>query len=119
MINNERIVPIGSIDFLSLIGTVMTLQGTEYTVTKAQDIEGHYELGTGTLLLDQPAKAIAFTGASATVYFVADYHFEGFTKDGAALEVTGDVADDGITLMKAELASGAVTVTQITPKAAE
>lgn len=115
MVNNERIVPIQSMDFLSMIGTVMALQGTSVTVVAASDVEGNFTAGTGNSLLNQPAKSIEFSGASATVYFVADYHFEGFSKTGATLTVTGDVVDDGITLNKAVLASGAVTVTQVTP----
>lgn len=115
MVNSERIVPITSMDFLSMIGTVMTLQGTSFTVVKAADVEGNFTAGTGNSLLNQPAKSIAFSGSSATVYFVADYHFAGFSKAATTLTISGDVVDDGITLNKAVLSSGTVTVTQVTP----
>mgnify|MGYP007102041492 FL=1 len=60
MVNSERIVPITSMDFLSMIGTFMNLQGTTFTVVKAADVEGNFTAGTGNSLLNQPAKSIEF-----------------------------------------------------------
>ena len=44
MINNDRIVPIQKIDFLSMIGTILTLHGTSYAVLAASDVEGTFSV---------------------------------------------------------------------------
>jgi energy-converting hydrogenase Eha subunit C len=126
MINNDRIVPVQKIDFLSLIGTVMTLIGTSYGVIDASDVEGTFSVtGSGSVgnkLAAQPVKSLDFaSGVTAgTVYFVAAYDYAGITVNGS--ESYGDgsatVKPDGITLYKAVLSSGAVTVTAVTPIAA-
>ena len=116
MINTNRIIPIQAIDRLSAIGEIMTLAEKEYTAVAADDIEGDFTVsGTGTSLLNQAAKKINFTGASGTVLFVPGYSWEGFEVNGAAVESEGEITADCTTLYKAVLASGAVTVTQITP----
>ena len=125
MINTERIVPIQKIDFLSLIGTIMTLNNTTYTVLEASDVEGTFSVtgsgAAGTFLANQPVQTLDFpTGVTgATVYFVAAYDYAGMTKAGAAITPTGDVNPDGITLYKAVLASGNVTITPVTPVVSE
>lgn len=114
MINDERIVPIQKCDFLSMIGIVLGIHGTSYSVAKASDVEGAFAVSDdGTYLCNQPVKTLAITADAATIYFVADYHFEGITLDGEA--VTAGVKADGITLYKAVLATGVVTVTAVTP----
>lgn len=121
MINNDRIVPIQKIDFLSMIGTVMTLNNTSYSILEATDIEGNFTVtGTGaagTFLANQPVETIEFPTAvtGATIYFVAAYDYVGMTRNGAAITPTGTVQPDGITLYKAVLASNAVTITPVTP----
>lgn len=112
MINTDRIVPITKIDLLSMYGLVLKFAGVNATALQANTIEGDFSAAAGTYICAQPVKSFDFTGASGTVYFVADYAYEGFTKSGAAVTVTGDVDADGATLYKAVLASGAVTITK-------
>ena len=124
MVNNDRIVPVQKIDFLSLIGTVLTLHGTSYSVLAADDVEGNFSVtgsgAAGNKLANQPVKSLDFkTGVtSGTVYFVAAFDYEGFKVAGTAVtpaEGSADVKADGITLYKAVLGSGAVTITAVTP----
>ena len=124
MINNERIVPIQKVDYLSMIGTVLTLASVSYNVLEASDILGTFSVtGTGavgTLLANQPVQSLDFASGvtSGTVYFIAAYDFEGFTVAGETATMGTDSVDvqpDGITLYKAVLGTGEVTVTAITP----
>ena len=127
MINNNRIVPITKIDWLSLIGTVLGIGGTSYSVLDAADVEGTFDLtgsgAAGTKLCSQPVKSLNFhTGVtSGTVYFVAAYDFEGITfHEGEATFNSSyldndDVIKDGVTLYKAVLSSSTITLTAVTP----
>lgn len=124
MINNDRIVPIQKCDFLSMIGIVLTIGNVLYSVLEANDVEGTFEVtgsgGAGVKLCNQPVKTLDFASgvASGTVYFVPAYDFAGITVAGAAAtfaEESAEVQPDGITLYKAALASGEVTVTAVTP----
>ena len=127
MINNDRIVPIQKCDFLSMIGIILGIGGTSYAVIASSDVEGTFAVtGTGaagTKVANQPVKSFDIkTGVTGcTVYFVAAYDFDGLKVAGAdptfadgSLE-NDDVKADGITLYKAVLASGEVTLTAITP----
>lgn len=122
MINNDRIVPIVKMDLLSMIGTVLTLVGTTYTVLPATGVEGDFEVeAAGTYLANQPVKKLNFADgvATATIYFVAGYAFEGITVNGAEATIadgSAEIKPDGVTLYTAALASGAITVTAITPE---
>ena len=125
MINNDRIVPIVKVDFLSMIGTVLNLIGTSYTVLDTTSIEGDFSVteDAGTYLANQPVKTLDFAdGVSAsTVYFVAGFDYAGFTVNGAAATLaagSAEVAPDGITLYKAVLATGEITISVLTPSAA-
>lgn len=121
MINNDRIVPIQKIDLLSMIGTVLNLIGTSYSVLETDDVLGDFTVeasgAAGNLLANQPVKTLNFADGvtSGTVYFVAAYDFAGFQIDGTAVTATGDVQPDGVSLYKAVLADSAVTVTSVTP----
>lgn len=121
MVNEKRVVPIQKIDFLSLIGTALNLIGTSFSVLAAADVEGAFTVtgsgSVGNVLANQPAKTIDFAEGvtAATVYFVAAYDFAGVKIAGAAVTPTGSVKADGITLYKAVLATGAVTITAVTP----
>ena len=124
MINNDRIVPIQKIDFLSLIGTVLALNNTSYTAIAATDVEGDFEVtgsgAAGNKLASQPVKYLDFKSGvtSGTVYFVAAYDYEGFKVAGTAVTPAAGsvtVKADGITLYKAVLADSAVTITAVTP----
>lgn len=127
MINKDRIVPVTKTDLLTLIGTVMALIGTSYTVLEADTIDGDFDLtgsgAAGTKLCAQPVKSLNFhTGVtSGTVYFVADYGFEGITfhEGNATFNSSNldneDVLKDAATLYKAVLASSTITLTAVTP----
>ena len=127
MINNDRIVPITRIDLLSLIGTVLALGGTSYTVLPSLDGEGDFDLtgsgAAGNKLCAQPVKTLNFhTGVtSGTVYFVAAHDFAGITyHEGQATFNSSnldneDVVGDAATLYKAVLSSGTITLTAVTP----
>jgi energy-converting hydrogenase Eha subunit C len=124
MINNDRIVPIQKIDYLSMIGTILGLHGTSYNVLGSLDTTGDFKVtGTGdagNILANQPVKSLDFaSGVTAgVVYFVAAYDFDAITVAGAAATMgsgSATVVADGITLYKATLASGEVTVSVVTP----
>ncbi|MEE6208274.1 MAG: hypothetical protein VZR95_09505 [Alphaproteobacteria bacterium] len=124
MINNDRIVPIQSMDFLSMVGTILAINGTSYTVVASTDVQGTFEItGTGdvgNVLANQPVQTMDFaSGVTAgVVYFVPDYNFSGISISGTAVDLSAVTIDaDGISLYTATLASGAVTVAKITPDA--
>lgn len=122
MVNNDRIVPITNIDFLSMIGTVLTLNGTNFTVAQAQTVEGDFTIspaeGQSNFLVNQPVKTInVATSEATTIYFVAAYGYAGFSINGTAVTTTGDtVQPDGITLYKALSVGDAVKITAVTPQ---
>lgn len=127
MINNDRIVPVQKIDLLSLFGTVMGLASVSYSVLASSDIEGTFQVtgsgAAGTFLANQPVQTLDFaTGVTGgTVYFVAGYDFSGITVAGAAATIDDsglaldEIKADGVTLYKAVLASGEVTLSALTP----
>lgn len=124
MINNDRIVPIMKMDLLTMIGTILGLIGTSYSVLAATNTEGDFSVtGTGAAgnkLANQPAKSIDFaTGVtSGTVYFVPAYDYKGITVVSAAATIadgSATVKPDGVTVYKAVLSSGSVTITAVSP----
>ena len=130
MINKDnRIVPIVKTDFLSLIGTTLALIGTSYAVIESADVKGTFQVtGTGAAgnkLVNQPVYTLDFASGvtSGTVYFVAAYDFAGITVNGSAATIDDsglaldEIKADGITLYKAVLGSGEVTLTAVTPVA--
>lgn len=129
MINTNRVVPVQKTDLLSLIGTVLGLIGTSYTVLAATTIEGAFSVtgsgSAGNFLANQPVQTLDFPSGvtGATVYFVPAYDFTAITVAGAAATIDDagldldDVQPDGVTLYKAVLSSGEVTITAVTPVA--
>lgn len=127
MVNNDRIVPIQKIDFLSMIGTILTLNSTSFSVLAATTVDGAFSVtgsgAAGTFLANQPVQSLDFASGvtGGTVYFVAAYDFDTITVAGAAATIDtdglaiADIEPDGITLYKAVLASGEVTITAVTP----
>lgn len=121
MINNDRIVPIQKMDLLSMIGTILALANVSYSAIQPTTIDGAFSVtgsgAAGNKLASQPVKSLDFASGvtGATVYFVADFDFEGFTINSVAATPTGTVNPDGVTLYKAVLSSGAITVTAVTP----
>ena len=126
MINKDRIVPVQKVDFLSLVGIVLNLHGTSYSILDANDVEGNFDVtgsgAAGNKLASQPVKSLDFKSGvtSGTVYFVADYAYEGIKVAGSAATIadgSATVKADGITLYKAVLGSGEVAITAVTPMA--
>lgn len=125
MVNTDRVVPIQSTDYLSMIGTILVLADKTPTVLASSTVDGQFSVtGTGdvgNVLANQPVKTLDFaSGVTAgVVYFVPAYGFAGITVAGAAVTPTGSVAEnDGVTLYTATLASGAVTIAAVTPSLA-
>ena len=130
MINNDRIVPIQKIDLLSMIGTVLNIANVDYAVIAATDVEGDFSVtgsgAAGTKLANQPVKTLDFASGvtGGTVYFVPAYDFAAITVAGAAATIDDsgldldEVQADGVTLYKAVLSSGEVTITAVTPSIA-
>ena len=121
MINKDRIVPIEKIDFISMIGTMMTIAAISFT-SGVTDAEGNLTVtgsgDVGNVLANQPITTADFaTGVTAGVlYFVPDYKFSGFKVAGVAVEAEGVTPDyKGVALYKATLSSGTVTVAAVTP----
>lgn len=127
MVNNDRIVPIQKIDYLSMIGTILTIANVSYGVLAASTIEGAFSVtgsgAAGNKLANQPVQTLDFASGvtGGTVYFVAAYDFAGITVAGTAATIDSDGLDiddvqtDGITLYKAVLSSGEVTISAVTP----
>lgn len=120
MVNKDRIVPIQKIDRLSAIGEILALTSVSYSVLAADTVLGEFTVAeAGTYLANQPVKKLNFgSGASSgTVYFVADYDYEGFALNGTATVTAGaTVKADGVSLYSATLADGTVTIAAITPE---
>lgn len=121
MVNNDRIVSIQKIDLLSMYGTILTIASVSFTVLATSDVLGDFSVtgsgAAGNKLANQPVKTLDFASGvtGATVYFVAAYDYAGMTIAGVATTPTGTVNPDGVTLYKAVLSSGAVTITAVTP----
>lgn len=121
MINNERIVPITTTDYLSMIGTVMKLAGTTFAVAESTGIGTFAVTATGNagnLLVNEPVISCNFAESTtaAVVYFVPDFNYKGFEIDGVLVSTAGaTVKKGGVTLYTATLSSGTVTIAQVSP----
>lgn len=121
MINTNRIVPVTKIDLLTLYSMILLQDSNNSSLAKlaASDTQGNYSVSaTGVKLCDQPVKSVNFGSGitSATIYFVAGFDYEGFTKTSNTLSITspsGGVQKDGHTLYKAVLSTNALTITQV------
>lgn len=123
MVNNDRIVPVQKIDYLSLIGTVMMLidEGlSNPTILPASDTVGNFTVATSdsVYLANQPVKTLNVVSGvtSGRVLFVAGYDFVGFTYGGNTVTPTGDaIKPDGVSLYMATLGNNTVEITELTP----
>lgn len=127
MVNNDRIVPIQKIDLLSMYGTILAIANVSFAVIAATDVTGDFSVtgsgAAGNKLANQPVTTLDFASGvtGGTVYFVPAYDFTGITVAGAAATFNSsyldndDVEPDGVTLYKAVLSSGTVTLTAVTP----
>lgn len=119
MINPDRIVPITAVDLISMYGLILMQASANSAMTalQADTVDGQFTVSsTGIKLAAQPVKSVNITANSATLFFVADYAYEGFMVNGAAATIAANdvvVNPDGRTLYKAVLASGTVTITKV------
>lgn len=121
MINDARIVPITSIDLISMYGFALTAaanaaSGTAPEKLAASDI-ATFSVTTNskTYIAAEPVKSLNFGSSitASTIYFVPAYDYTGFTKDGATLTVTGEVEADGRTMYSATLSTNALTIAKV------
>lgn len=118
MINTDRIVPITVVDLISMYGLILLQDSSNSGLAALQPstIDGVFACGTGVNLASQPVKSCNFTESSGTLFFVADYDYEGFTVDGADATIADndvEVVADAKTLYKAVLSSSTVTITKV------
>lgn len=118
MINANKIVPVTKSDLLSILANACLLCGktvTALTASKPGVFAISSNPSTDVALCNEPVVSFDFASGSsaATVYFVADYAYEGFKVAGAAVtptEGSATVDPNSATLYKATLASGDVTI---------
>lgn len=117
MINKNRIVPVQATDLISLYAVIMAQSVETLAKIDAADEKGNFSITAAAtpLLASEPVKTADFgeSVSTATIYFVPAYDYAGFTAEGEAVTATGTVEADGCSLYKAQLASGAVTITKI------
>lgn len=116
MINENRIVPVSKTDLLTLVSMMLAIANVSATKLDANNVEGDFTVSTtGTKICSQPLKSLNFTANSGTIYFVADYHYDGFYVSGTKVATATVTAPepDACTLYKAVLSSGTVTVTKV------
>lgn len=116
MINSNMIVPVQKTDLLTLYGTILNI--ANISAEKLSGVGGAYQVKTNSkvYIADAPVKSLdidatASSVSANTTYFVADYDFEGVSKDGT--KVTATVDADASTLYKAVLSSGTLTVSKV------
>lgn len=117
MINTDRIVPVQKIDLLTLWSGVLSIANVSAIKLGSTGIgEFSQTTNSATVICNEPVKSLNFGSSvtAANVYFIADADYQGFTKTGATLTVTGDVAADGVTLYKATLSTNALTISAVT-----
>lgn len=116
MINNDRIVPVQKVDYLTLVSQILDIAQVSVTKLAASEV-GKFSQTTNsaTVLCAEPVDSFNFGSSvtAATVYFVAGYGFAGFTKTGATLTVTGTVDTESVQLYKATLSTNALTIAKV------
>lgn len=121
MINDARIVPITSIDLISMYGLILDAAATAASGTSPEKLAASdvatfaVDTNSKTYIAAEPVKSVNFGSSitACTLYFVPAYDYTGFTKTGATLTVTGDVVPDGRTLYKAALSTNALTISNV------
>ena len=116
MINTNRIVPVQKTDLLTLYGNILKIASVSVTALASTGI-GEFEQATNsaTVIASEPVKTLNFGSSvtTATVYFIPDADYQGFTKTGATLTVSGKVDADGVTLYTATLSTNALTIAKV------
>lgn len=130
MVSKDRIVPIQKIDRISAFGEMLAVANVSTALVKASNPEGDFAItgsgSAGNKLCNEPARSIELANGitGITVYFVSGAEFKGITKNGSAVTLASaslayaDLACDGVTMYKAVLSSGEVTISAITPQVA-
>lgn len=121
MINDARIVPITTVDLISMYGFVLAAAAAAASGTAPEKLAASdpavFAVTTNsmTYLANEPVKELTFGSSitACTLYFVPAYDYTGFKKTGATLTVTGDVEADGKTLYKATLSTNALTIAKV------
>lgn len=121
MINDARIVPITSVDLITMYGLILDAAATAASGTSPEKLAASdvatfaVDTNSKTYIAAEPVKALTFGSSitACTLYFVPALDYEGFTKTGATLTVTGDVDADGKTLYKATLSTNAMTIAKV------
>lgn len=123
MINTNRIVPITSVDLISMYGLILMQNASangSLAKVSSKTVEGDFEITAAAtpLIADEPVQTVDFASGvtSATLYFVPAYSYEGFTVAGVAATIADndvEVEPDGRSLYKAVLGSGTVTITKV------
>lgn len=119
MINADRIVPIQTVDLLTMYSVILNAADKAVTALDSTDTTGDFAIAanpSGAVLASQPVKSLDFgeSVTAATVYFVPAYDYVGFTINGVAETTTGATVEaDGHTLYSATLASGDVTIAKV------
>lgn len=117
--NNERVVPVIRTDLLSLYAMILKQnpENAGLAWVKSGDVIGNYTIedGANPMIADQPVVTCDVAdGVDATVYFIADPHYIGFSVAGAVVETTGDTVEaKNATLFKAVVTGGAVAITNM------
>lgn len=116
MINANKIIPVTKSDLLSILANACLMCGKTVTAIAAS-APGVFAISsnpsTDVALCNEPVKVFDFASGSsaATIYFVADYDYQGFKVAGTAVTTSGaDVDANSATLYKATLSSGSVTI---------
>lgn len=121
MINTQRIVPVQKSDLLTLYATMLSISGgSAIDILEADNAIGAFTISDDNAsgLCNQPVKSVNFASgvSAATLFFVADPGYTGFAINGTATATTGDdVVGDAVSLFEAELSSGTITITRVTP----
>lgn len=109
MINTDRIVPITTVDLISMYGLIIsqTIGDTILTAINAADTAGNFTIAADgdeeDFIANEPVKSINITvnELTSSVYFVPAYDFTGVTINGIAATVSGmsdEVVADGRSL---------------------
>jgi hypothetical protein len=121
MINQNRVVPVEKADLLSVYYTMFAIVSENATIDgalAADNANGDFTVSVNSkvYVASEPVKSVNFAAAATagTVYFIAGYNYEGFKLSGTATETAGvDVDADSVTLYKAVLSSGTVTISKV------
>ena len=121
MINTDRIVPASKANLLDIYANAAILGGS--TVTKvAASAPGEFTVAASITttfgVANEPLKKLNFgaSASSGTVVFIPAYDYDGFYINGTIEEPadgSDDVDADGISLYKAVLSSGDITITKL------